>query len=149
MFEIIHIADVWSDMRKTISAVCTLAHENGDDTYAVSYCTRVSACSLTHSKQLCACISYSVRTKIIMRDDCSKETVSRSNILRRGLWQQDKPRLDNRNALWDFTRLTLYFIRIVQEKCHAPNWVQNADTHTNFVRACAVEMKVKNSEEPL
>ena len=72
------------------------------------WATSVSACSLTRSKQLCAYISYSVRTTIAMRDGCSKETVSRSNILRRWLWQQDKPRLDNRNALWDFTRVTLY-----------------------------------------
>ena len=53
MFEIIHIADVWSDMRKTISAVCTLAHENGDYTYAVSY---KCVCLFTDTFQTTLCI---------------------------------------------------------------------------------------------
>ena len=36
---------------------------------------------------------------------------------------------------------------ILQEKCRAPEWAQNADAH--FVRACAVETHVKISQEPL
>ena len=42
-------------------------------------------------------------------------------------------------------RATLY--RNLQEKCRAPEWAQNADTH--FVWACAVETHVKISQEAL
>ena len=53
--------------------------------------------------------------------------------------------LGSRNACQDFTRAT--FCGNVQEKCRAPEWAQNADTH--FVRAYAVETHVKISQEPL
>ena len=57
--------------------------------------------------------------------------------------------LRSRNACQDFTRATWY--GNLQEKCRAPDWARNADTH--FVRACAVEMHVhmpqETSEEPL
>ena len=39
----------------------------------------------------------------------------------------------------DIRRATFY--GNLQEKCHVPDWAQNANTH--FARACAVEMHVK------
>ena len=53
--------------------------------------------------------------------------------------------LRSRNACQDFTRATSH--RNLQEKCRAPEWAQNPDTH--FVRACAVETHIKISQEPL
>ena len=53
--------------------------------------------------------------------------------------------LGSRNALQHVTRATL--CKKLQEKCRAPAWAQNADTH--FVRACAVEMQGNISQEPL
>ena len=54
-----------------------------------------------------------------------------------------------RNACQDFTRdirrATLY--GNLPEKSRSPDWAQNADTH--FVRACAVEMHARISQEPL
>ena len=51
----------------------------------------------------------------------------------------------NWNALQYFTRATLD--GNLQEKCRAPTWAQNTDSH--FVSACAVDMHVNMSQGPL
>ena len=53
--------------------------------------------------------------------------------------------LRRRNALGHVTRATLD--GNLQGKCQGPEWAQNADMH--FVRACAVEMSLDISQEPL
>ena len=53
--------------------------------------------------------------------------------------------LRSRHTCQDFTRATL--CGNLQVKCRRPKWAQNADEH--FVRACAVETRVKISQEPL
>ena len=56
-----------------------------------------------------------------------------------------EPNLHFLNVYEHFTRATWY--GIVEVKCHAREWAENADTH--FARACAIEMQVNISEEPL
>ena len=62
-----------------------------------------------------------------------------------GPWTTLCASLHSRNARQHVIRATLY--RNLQEKCRAPEWAQNADTH--FVWACAVETHVKISQEAL
>ena len=67
----------------------------------------------------------------------------------------DGAEIYRQNAAPHFTRAILYknftiratLSRNLQEKCCAPESAQNADTH--FVRACAVEMHVSISQQPL
>ena len=53
--------------------------------------------------------------------------------------------LRSRNALQHVTRAALY--GNLQEKCRAPESAQNTNTH--FVQACAIEMHLNISQEPL
>ena len=53
--------------------------------------------------------------------------------------------LRSRNACQDFTRATFY--GNLQEKCRGPDWAQNCGA--DVVRACAVETRVKISQDSL
>ena len=67
----VHVACAWSDMRKTMSAVCTLGRENAF--LPMLRARHVFACSLPRFKQLCAGISYSVSWFV-------RETIARKTL---------------------------------------------------------------------
>ena len=68
-----------------------------------------------------------------------------TDIYKKNAAAQLDPRSGTRSFCEHFTRATLH--GNLQEKCCSPDWAQNADRH--FVRACAVQMHLEISQEPL